>query len=425
MIEYLFYTLFFILPLIFYPRTSEVFEFNKIATVYIFTILIVASWIIKMIKEERYIFKRSALDLPFLFFLFSQTLSTIFSIDSRTSIFGYYSRFNGGLLSIICYMLLYWAFISNFNRQSTLKLIKVTLISATIVAVYGILEHFGHSFSCVIVRGNFNVSCWVQDVQSRVFATLGQPNWLAAYLVSLVPLTWYSALNKGQRKNGDNKNNSIIWITISLLFFACILFTKSRSGLLGLATCYIVFWSFYFKKHFKLFLVISFSFFIALAFLGSRVTPSISELMQVKTVQNNVSTDNGEGGTESGAIRLIVWKGAIDVFKHNPILGTGVETFGYSYWQFRPVEHNSNSEWDFLYNKAHNEYLNILANTGIIGFISYAFLVGASIFTLKKHPALLAGYLSILVTNFYGFSVVIISIFTFIFPAIANTLKEK
>src|SRR5260221_5556448 len=270
MIEYLFYTLFFILPLIFYPKTSEVFEFNKIVVVYVFTILIISFWIIKMIQKKKIIFKRTPLDLPLLLFLGSQALSTIISIDARTSTFGYYSRFNGGLLSTLCFALFYWSFTSNFSKKNSLKLIKITLISATIVAIYGIFEHFGHSFSCVIVRSTFNDDCWVQDVKTRVFATLGQPNWLAAMLTSLVPLTWYYALKTKKEKT------KWIWIGVSILFFACILFTKSRSGLLGLAACYVIFWIFISRNYLMMFVFIIVSYLIILSIFGMTFLPSIS-----------------------------------------------------------------------------------------------------------------------------------------------------
>ncbi|MDO8734650.1 MAG: O-antigen ligase family protein, partial [Elusimicrobiota bacterium] len=46
----------------------------------------------------------------------------------------------------------------------------------------------------------------------------------------------------------------------------------------------------------------------------------------------SVGTQLENGGTESGQIRLIVWKGALEVFKHYPIFGSGVETFAYSYY---------------------------------------------------------------------------------------------
>jgi len=41
----------------------------------------------------------------------------ILSLDPHTSIWGYYSRFNGGLLSIISYIFLYFAFVSNLKDE--------------------------------------------------------------------------------------------------------------------------------------------------------------------------------------------------------------------------------------------------------------------------------------------------------------------
>src|SRR5207247_3546380 len=133
------------------------------------------------------------------------------------------------------------------------------------------------------------------------------------------------------------------------------------------------------------------------------------------------------GGTDSGKIRKIVWQGAIEIFKHNLLFGSGVETFAYAYYQYKPIEHNLTSEWDYLYNKAHNEYLNYLATTGLFGLVSYLaiiflflFLVSKWLLTNRNHThetnyllitALVAGYLSILITNFFGFSVVIINLY--------------
>ena len=208
-ISWLFTALFFLVPLFFTPLNSELFEFNKIILVYAFSILIAGAWTARIILQKKLVFKRTFLDIPLVLFLVSQIISTVFSIDPHTSIFGYYSRFNGGLLSTISYLLLYWAFVSNCEIKDVFKSIKASLISAVIVSVYGIFEHFGHSFSCLFFGSGFNVSCWVQKVQERVFATLGQPNWLAAYLAALIPLTWFFVL----------KSRSVFYL-INSIFFA-------------------------------------------------------------------------------------------------------------------------------------------------------------------------------------------------------------
>lgn len=423
--------------------------------VYLLTILIVSAWLARTVLAQKIIFRRTLLDIPLLAFLGSQIISTILSIDPQTSIFGYYSRFNGGLLSTICYSLLYWAFVSNLDRKHTLFIIHTSLFSATIVAVYGVLEHFG-----------IDKDVWVQDVQSRVFSTLGQPNWLSAWLIALIPITWALGLNEK-----FSIKSKIFWVNFSLstLFFITLLFTKSRSGLLAFGITYVIFWSMtiwkFRKESLKPFIIISSSLLIISLIIGTQYTPSIGQLLNKGAASPSVAlAKDGPalevGGTESGTIRRIVWKGAIDVWKNYPITGSGVETFAYSYYKARPKEHNLVSEWDFIYNKAHNEYLNIAATSGSLGLLSYLALIGFSIHLIFKNInsmhetrstkqfqnsnlgnsnlfrisdfdirilniALLAGYISLLVTNFFGFSVVPTQLQFFLFPALAIVISGQ
>ena len=415
LLEFSFYLLFFLVPLIMTPWNYELFEFNKMLLVYLFTIIIVSTWLIKMVLQKRIIFQRTFWDIPLLIFFFSQFLSFLFSIDHHTSFWGYYSRFNGGLVSISCYLLLYWAFVSNMDKKKTQNAIRYTLISAALVAAYGIAEHFG-----------IDANAWVQDVRNRVFSTLGQPNWLAAWLIALIPLTWAFLLNS------KSKVQKIIYYSLFTLLLLCFLYTKSRSGLLGLGVAYVSFWGLLFwfkrrttKKILKPFLIITSLLVILNLFISTPWQPKFLNFKS-STPQTPVTTQEiPTGGTESGEIRKIVWQGALEIWKHHPVLGTGPETFAYSYYWYRPRAHNDVSEWDFLYNKAHNEYLNFMATSGTIGIAAYLFLIGSYLFwALKKSRkaeslALLAGFLSILVTNFFGFSVVPVSLLFFLFPALS------
>src|SRR3989344_8082372 len=129
-ILYCFIALFFITPLLLTPFNYELFEFNKMLAVYAFSAVITGSWLIKMIANKKVIFKRTPLDIPLLLFLLALLLSTLFSIDRHVSIWGYYSRFNGGIVSIISYLLLYFAFVSNFPRVKIRTLLHVTIASA-------------------------------------------------------------------------------------------------------------------------------------------------------------------------------------------------------------------------------------------------------------------------------------------------------
>ena len=79
-------------------------------------------------------------------------------------------------------------FIANGEKKHWRQITPYLFISSILIGFYAIGEHYGHSFSCLLINGNFNVKCWVQLVDQRVFATFGQPNWLAAYNVTLIGL---------------------------------------------------------------------------------------------------------------------------------------------------------------------------------------------------------------------------------------------
>lgn len=443
-IPVLFYFLLSFTPLVLWPGTSEVFEFNKMVLTYIVTLLIVSFWLIKMILNKKITFRRTIFDTPLLIFLGTQLLSTLISVDIRTSFLGYYSRFNGGFVSSLCYSLLYWAFVTNMDKAKTLKAIKFLLTSAFIVSLYGIAEHFG-----------IDKNIWIQEVQYRVFSTLGQPNWLAAWLVALLPITWAFAL-----KEKIKSFSFWMYTGTSFVFFLTLLYTKSRSGIFGLAGAIIVFWTISLilvikkkieKKNYLTTLILTGCIFlITTAFVGTPWTPKLTDLIKRGKTTKQEEKVTGPaletGGTESGIIRKIVWKGAIDIWKHYPILGTGVETFAFSYYNFRPAEHNLVSEWNFLYNKAHNEYLNFLATTGTVGFLSYFSLIVIFFvltvklllnkkikedktedapdesFNLLFYASLISGFVSILLTNFFGFSVVVVALQFFLYPAFAISL---
>jgi len=600
-IKYSFYLLFFLVPLILTPWNYELFEFNKMITVYFLTIIILGAWLIKMIAEGKIRIQRTPLDIPIIIYLITQLFSTIFSIDSHISIWGYYSRFHGGLLSTICYIILYYAFVTNFienskhearnskhlpakacgfrrrqagiqstNNQNSkrfkiwnlkhsnlfrisdlgfriYRLLLITLLSGFLVSLYGILEHFG-----------IDKNIWVQDVQNRVFSTLGQPNWLAAYLCILLPIATALFLSPispiSQKKSSKKKErraipilscsenlrlpnftgllrhlrkfskseagwdnqsseksrssvtlkmryaslHQILFLLLSLIFYLTLLYTKSRSGFMAFWLSNLIFLIFIIfttislkskkldftskptivekkvkrnqlfqpRKIYKKLLVLNLSFLLITFFIGSPFPQlnryfSFSFLIQKTPSSTSSITPLAPaletGGTESGEIRKIVWKGAGDIACHFPLFGTGVETFAFAYYRFKSKEHNLTSEWDFLYNKAHNEYLNYAATTGFIGLGAYLLLIGSFIWwNLKKlkaqssklktklksqnskafsfeldfalctlHFALLAGYASILITNFFGFSVVTVALFFWLIPAISFVLSNS
>lgn len=460
-ISWLFSFLILFLPFVFSWLTDELFEFNKMIFVYVFAILISGIYLARMIYHRCFIWKKTPLNWPIALFLLSQIISTIFSIHPRTSWLGYYTRLNGGLLSTFAYVALFYAFINNMDKKARANFLFAMFFSGIFISLYAIGEHFGHSFSCLIIKGNFDVACWVQDVQTRVFASFGQPNWLAAYNVGLIGLGTpiiIDNLRNWQKKPIGKLHFWVITASIYLNFIALI-FTKSRSGILAFFASLILtlvlqllsWWKHQqFGRQSKIALSLVIGGFIIPALIwGTQYTPSWKTLVEKISAQENLPANlqplpeqlpkNLQGInlkiTDSADIRKIVWRGALDIWRAQPLFGTGVETFAYSYYNYRPNDHNWTSEWDFLYNKAHNEFLNLAANSGAFGlltylsiFIVFGILVIKYLWQKKNSPLLIglsSGLVAISLTNFFGFSTVTVQILLFLFLALGVQIFNK
>lgn len=440
------WTLYFLivsLPLAFTSSSFELFEFPKFILLLSGTLVITAAWIIDYSQT-----KKLSLHLPLspisyaiLAVLATQTLATIFSINPYTSFWGYYSRFHGGLLTTLCYTIIYFAALTWMDKESTQKLIKISIKTSIFISLIAILEHYNVSLTCLLMtsiahlQNSLNpligsTACWgnLTNPLARSFATLGQPNWLAAYLLPHFFLALYFFDLKKYRH-----------LLFPVILFLALLFTRSRSGFLAFGLAYATYWiltirQFSFAKMKQsLFLISSFLLLIS-AIFGTPYTPSFGRLSfsgggSPQPAPIPVGTVLETGGTESGDIRAIVWSGALRLVAKYPLLGTGPETFAYTYYWVRPESHNLTSEWDYIYNKAHNEYLNIAATTGIIGLFAYLFWHGAilvSSFTLGSFaPVLAASLIAFAVTNFFGFSVIPVYFMMIIIASCVQTISKS
>ena len=455
-----FYAIFFFVPLTFTGDTSELFEFNKMWLTFGLAIVIAVAWLSKMMITKEIRIQRTVLDIPVGLFLLSQIIATIFSLDQHVSFWGYYSRFNGGLLSMITYIFLYYALVSNVALKQVIRYLYASIAAGIATSLWGLPSHFGYDPTCLVFRGTFDVSCWTDAFQPkvRIFSTLGQPDWLAAYLVMLTPISFAFGAFFAKKKQ---TLLSIFFFAATFLFYLDNLYTRARSGFIGMVVALGLLLGWYIWSERKAlrkntltqniiahkFSVITLGLILVTTFfIGTSITQldrfSFSGIQQFfaskqvtqptkPTAPAPQAAPTEFGGTDSGQIRLYVWEGALKIWKDHPIFGTGVETFAYAYYLYRPIGHNMTSEWDYLYNKAHNEYLNYLATTGLFGLGTYlAIIILFLFFAIKKFlhnkeldplsqlmiPALISAYISILVTNFFGFSVVTQNIYLFLIP---------
>ena len=405
----LFSILFFFTPLVFSQNTNELFEFPKTFFVFVTGLFIILFFAIDTIIKSKKLISPNVLVVIF----FSLTaISTIFSTHIYTSLVGYYSRFNDSLFSYFIYFLLYLICINRITKEDYEKLIKLVLLSIIPISLYGIAQ----SISGV----------------PRVYSTFGQPNWLSQYLGMLLPITaYYFFTEKGERFK--------LWGLVYIFGFYCFWVTFSVSGLLGFFVGMLYLVAKYFNKIIennvfktKFIFLISITALIALLNIGLYREKFHDFYLDVQKqfvlINKAYASENINKLSDPGFIRLELWKSTFDLITSSPktfLFGTGPETFPYVFQNYRNGKLNYSSEWDFVFNKPHNYYLEIWSESGIFSLGIFIALIYICIKKLPNHIA--SAIVVFSVTNIFGWPVVPTSLLFWLFLSglEINDLKSK
>lgn len=171
-IEWLFLALMLLTPIIFDRRIGIVFSGTKSAEIRLLLIVILTIWVIKLLLTGKHTFYRSILDWPIMCYLVSATAATITGVNVIISLFGFYGRYEG-LVTWYCYALMFFIAVNYLRSFDKLKQFYALIMpTAVTMAIYGIIQRMGidpYAWGGVVT--------W-----QRVIATIGQPNFLSAYM---------------------------------------------------------------------------------------------------------------------------------------------------------------------------------------------------------------------------------------------------
>lgn len=168
-------------PLVFYTKAYDVFEFNKITVLQVLCCLAAPLLLFKLLFVRPLKVTRSALDLPVLAWLLVACVATYSTVNRRLSLHGVFEDFEG-LTTWFMYVFLFWWPLQHVRTERQIRLVLGSVaLAGTLVGFYGLLQNFGIDFVP-----------WNPDTYNpgRMFSTMGNPNFLAAYTVMSMPITF-------------------------------------------------------------------------------------------------------------------------------------------------------------------------------------------------------------------------------------------
>jgi O-antigen ligase len=253
-------------------------------------------------------------------------------------------------------------------------LIGAAAVAGTVVALYGIVQVAGAD------------PVWSSLPKGRAFSSIGQPNWLAGYLVIAVPLTIALA------STATHRTLRALGAAAAALQVAVLTATLSRSGYLGLVAAAVIVGLIGWKEGMgaprsRRRLIAGTA--VAVLLVGgllvglSRSTPTVAPTELAGRVRSVVDI----GGFDAGRY-LALWEVGVAIAVEHPLAGTGQDTYAIMFPAYRdavlePVyaQHFA----DFRPESPHNAYIALAAATGIPALVAYLLVIGGAIVAMAPH----------------------------------------
>jgi O-antigen ligase len=202
------------------------------------------------------------------------------------------------------------------------------------------------------------------DGSLRVFGTFGQPNPFAGYLNLSLALALALLLF------GTDMRERWLAGAASVVLFGAEWLSASRGGLIGLAAALAVLLVVGWRR--ERIAGIALAAGVPLLAIGllthaipSRLTNTALRVLRLDDVSVNGPINNANFSTME---RLAHWIAGLNMFRAHPLLGVGAGNYDAAYARYA----TNLATWPEALGHAHNYYINVAAETGILGLLAFA-----------------------------------------------------
>jgi O-antigen ligase len=264
-------------------------------------------------------------------------------------------------------------FAANLRSRSSVQRATLCLVLAGVAqALLGGYQFFTQSGpEFFALRGRF----------MRAYGTFEQPNPYGGYLGLVAPLALalgFPLLNDWRQALRHWRKRWLNWVALGsfVVISVAIGMSWSRGAWLGFGAALVVVslaWSRRMALVSSIIILLAAStgllggFRLVPASITQRLT-SFLPFVGVQDVRAIEITDENYASVE----RLAHWESALDMWRDHPWVGVGFGNYQAIYAEY------ALPKWPMALGHAHNYYLNVAAETGLLGIVTYLFFVGSA-----------------------------------------------
>jgi O-antigen ligase len=321
----------------------------------------VALWLLKQIEaERRIILPRLSVLVPLTVFIFAASLSLLTAESVSATLNELIKWLQMALMALI---------VASLCQQHGIAwLVGALLTAAGVQAAIGLYQFTG---------GSGAPHLWILDYRYfRAFGSFGQPNPFGAFMGMTLPLALgalFGALSMAWR--GGKGRGPWLWAVLGLggaaaLIGIGLIVSWSRGAWLGFAAALVTLILFTPRRLWHgIVITMVCAGTLGLAMLGNVVPNALlarfSDFAQDLTGFQDVRGVPINDANYATVERLAHWQAALSMADESPLFGVGFGGYEVAYPRHALVN------WQLALGHAHNYYLNVLAETGIVGLAAY------------------------------------------------------
>ena len=406
-------------PLVFWPRALYAFGTPKFILFQILVEIVFGAWlIIKIIDfrnrgifdfENQLFLRKNYIALALVGFFAVSVISAFFGVDFQRSIWGIGARMTGlfSELHFLAWFLVLISFSkSNFRSPTSVALAKDVGLQESKLD-FDIVKYLNFSFAISILVA---LTAFYQNAQWHLapgHTIFSNPTFVAPYF--LFHFFW------GLYKSIGFRNLSrIYFLGGSILIAVALILGQVRGAAIGFLAgllvigVFLIFSDILAKKRYKIF--------VAALMLATILSAAAIFIFKDSEFVRNSAYLKRFGEISLSATtaqtRILTWQSAL---KDISLLGVGPENFNYLFnanYNPRLLIYGGNSFAETWQDKPHNAFIEVLAETGIIGALAYAliwFYIVYYLFKMFKKGdkfltlSLAAGFIAYLGAVFFSF----------------------
>lgn len=343
-----------------------------------------ALWAILMLRDSSARPRWTALPILMGAFLLSAGVSAILAENPMKALWSNFERMEGwiGLLHTTAYFFMLWSVLK--TEKAWKWFWNTSIVVSVLMSLYGLLQLSG---ALTINQGGL-----------RVDGTFGNATYMAVYMLFHVFISTYYAV-KTWAQSFLMRYFYIFAIALQVIM---IFFSATRGTMLGLVggailTALIFIFVGKANAEVKKWAAIAL---VGIALLvGGFVAIKDTQFVQNDGVLSRLASIN----IAQGETRFAIWSMALKGVSERPILGWGQEGYNYIFNKYFEPRLHSQEPW---FDRAHNAFMDWLVAGGVVGFLLYVSLYGATMWAIWRPRSPLSDFEKSIFTGLlaaYGF----------------------